>query len=47
MGNGRGLGTQVRLVSPAPILVNTGQQGKRELSWLVGYVNDPTVSARL
>ena len=30
--NGRGLGTPVRLVSPAPILVNTanGQQGK---SW--------------
>ena len=28
--NGRGLGTPVRLVSPAPILVNTanGQQGK-------------------
>ena len=30
MGNGRGVGTPVRLVSPAPILVNAaaGQQGK-------------------
>lgn len=30
MGNGRGIGTPVRLVSPAPILVNAtaGQQGK-------------------
>ena len=28
MGNGRGLGTPVRLVPPAPILVNTGQQGQ-------------------
>lgn len=28
MGNGRGMGTPVRLVSPAPILVNAGQQGK-------------------
>ena len=27
MGNGRGIGTPVRLVSPAPILVSTGQQG--------------------
>ena len=31
MGNGRGLGTPVRLVSPAPILVNTAQQGQVKL----------------
>ena len=29
MGNARGIGTPVRLVSPAPVLVNTGQQGKQ------------------
>lgn len=28
MSTGRGMGTPVRLVSPAPILVNAGQQGK-------------------
>lgn len=37
VGNGRGLGTPMRLVSPAPILVNTatGQQGKSFLMCVI------------
>ena len=31
MGNGRGIGTPVRLVPPGPILVNAGQQGANGL----------------
>ena len=27
MGNSRGIGTPLRLISPAPILMNPGQQG--------------------